>query len=145
MSGSWQTLLEPSTLSVVLCAAGTIAMGCRLSTSAPVLLSGDSAKHTSNKTLVLAVGLPVVSSLLLLLFFYFMNIIRYVYDLVLGVAVFTSVVYLLEPPAKRAARLLPRVLTLPRRSRFVAFAFAGRARALLLVRCCFCSLRALTG
>lgn len=121
MTSSWLTFLEPSTLCLVLCAAGTIALGCALSTATPVVLSTESVRRTSSRTLLLAAGLPILASVMLLLLFYFMNIVQYFYYIVMGVAAFASIVFVLERPVTNATLLLARTLPLSDTVRFAFF------------------------
>lgn len=124
MTASWLTFLEPSTLCLVLCAGGTIALGCALSTATPTVLSTESVRRTSSRTLLFAAGLPVLASLMLLLLFYFMNVVQYFYYIVMGAAAFASIVFVLETPVTKTTLLLARMLPLSDSVRFVFGCFS---------------------
>eukprot|EP00727_Mastigamoeba_balamuthi_P011595 m51a1_g7058 hypothetical protein (331) ;mRNA; f:167327-168585 len=109
MAGGEYLLLEPSTHMLFLCALGSLALGSYLSISEGLVVS-KAAEGLKKSTLITIVALPVVGSVVLLLVFYLLDIMRVLLVVFLAFASFSSCATLWHGPlAALCARLgLPR-------------------------------------
>jgi len=110
MASGWSLFLEPSTMSLVLTAAMVIAVGCHLSNTSKIFVAAASLQQTAQQakpvTVLVAIALPIIGSIALILLFYFMNILRYLLLVVLGLGAVSSVAFLLQPFTDRLLALL---------------------------------------
>eukprot|EP01105_Mastigella_eilhardi_P005959 TRINITY_DN17612_c0_g1_i1.p1 TRINITY_DN17612_c0_g1~~TRINITY_DN17612_c0_g1_i1.p1 ORF type:complete len:379 (+),score=80.58 TRINITY_DN17612_c0_g1_i1:32-1138(+) len=97
--GSLLLLLDPSTLLLVACALGTIWLGARLQ---PKQIDPE---ETNGVTMQVAVLLPIVGSLMLVVLFYFLDILYYLLVVVLTLSAVTSVGFVVYPAAQKLMRL----------------------------------------
>ena len=105
--------LEPSTLCLVLCSLATILLGCYMSTNSAIIIDTEKAGELKPVTLGLAIALPILGSVMLILLFYFMNILQYLLYIVIGFAAFSSLSLLLQPISERLVDLILVVHSVP--------------------------------
>lgn len=105
--------LEPSTLSLILCSLVTILVGCYMSTTSAIIIDTEKAGDLKPVTLGLAIALPIVGSIMLILLFYFMNILQYLLYIGIGLAAFSSIALLIQPVTERIVDIALVVRSVP--------------------------------
>lgn len=110
--------LEPSTLCLILCSLATILLGCYMSTNSAIIIDTEKAGELKPVTLSLAIALPILGSIVLILLFYFMNILQYLLYLILGVAAFSSLSLIMQPITERIVDIILVVRSVPITSPF---------------------------
>lgn len=97
----FEFFLEPSTVCLILSSLVTILFGCYMSTNSAIIIDTEKAGELKPITVGLAIALPILGSVMLILLFFFMNILQYLLYIVIGAAAFSSLALLLQPTAER--------------------------------------------